>query len=171
MLLFVMAGYERTQVAPMGLSGVVLKANLVDHAAVVTVDQFAVKPTDIAVKSSSSAGGGDNGDSAIAEAPIRVGSSWRRSYASRESVYGLMSAPQRQAQQHADQLLQGRQTSGSVKELNGKINGIKHDECAGNIPDQHDPCPIKEVSDLMTTVKVEVVRDRAADATSNSKAP
>lgn len=132
----------------MGLSGVILKANLVDHPAVVPVNPLAKMPTDISVTSPSSAGGGDSGESAVVEAAaLRVGSPWRRSYASRESAYGLVSASQRQAQQNAEQLLQGRQTSGFDKESDTRINGIKQDACAGVIPDQHNACAIQKITD------------------------
>lgn len=142
-LLFLMAGRDRAQVAPVGLSGVILKANLVGHTVIVPRDQLAAKASDISANSS--AGAGDGLDTAAASSSEqRSGSTWRRSYASRESVYGLMSASQRQAQQNAEQLLQGRQASSFVKEIDAQINGIKHDECAGNIPISMAPAPSRK---------------------------
>lgn len=166
-LLFLLAGVDRGSATMTGLPGAVLKATLVDHATVQTVSQLTDKVADAPVETA-----GGTGASGLVATPSpvqRVGSPWRRSYASRESVYGLMAAPQRQAQQHAEQLLQGRETSHFVKESDAKVHGIKQDECTGNISDQHSACPVQEISDMKTAVKVQMVGDHADNAAGNGK--
>lgn len=108
MLLFLMARYDRVTASTIGLSGMVLRADLVNLAALSKVDNVAAQESKLTEPQAS--GSGNTGDVAkTSESGQRSSSPWRRSYASRESAYGLMAVPKHQAQQSAERIFLGRE--------------------------------------------------------------